>query len=88
MIKIFINDQYIILYFLEVQKLSFFSLVFVSVNLIQVLQQNAIHTKQATCINYTMQNKGRMLKDKMAEKVNLNLIEFMNNCCLPGGSFV
>lgn len=87
MIKIFINDLYIILYFLEVQKLSFFSLVFVSINLIKVLQQmQSILSKQR--INYTMQNKGTMLKDKMAEKVNLNLVEFMNNCCLPGGSFV
>lgn len=87
MIKIFINDLYIILYFLEVQKLSFFSLVFVSINLIKVLQQmQSILSKQR--INYTMQTKGTMLKDKMAEKVNLNLVEFMNNCCLPGGSFV
>lgn len=87
MIKIFINDLYIILYFLEVQKLSFFSLVFVSINLIKVLQQmQSILSKQR--INFTMQNKGTILKDKMAEKVNLNLVEFMNNCCLPGGSFV
>lgn len=29
-----------------------------------------------------------MLKDKMVEKVNLNFVEFMNNCCLLGGFFV
>lgn len=51
MIKIFINDLYIILYFLEVQKLSFFSLVFVSINLIKVLQQmQSILSKQHVLI--------------------------------------
>lgn len=51
MIKIFINDLYIILYFLEVQKLSFFSLVFVSINLIKVLQQmQSIQSKKHVLI--------------------------------------